>query len=450
MAKGWLFAALCVLGCDDVPRGPVIDPSTGMTVATCGMPAYTLLARSEVGKLLASDDSVSQWDQAQLDALVTLSKIKLKPVPRGARTIRYRYTTQARGQRVEATGMLAFPSGGAAVADPPTLLWLHGTTGWSDPCAPGLDSQQQGVVAIFASQGFVVVAPDYIGLSAIGAASTMNHPWLVGEPTAIAAWDALPAAGELLQKVGQGLSLSKRVVLAGASQGGHASLFTERLAPYYAPDYQIVAQAAVVPASSMVESLDYLVTDAGQTARSILPPFLVSYRDWYQSPANLSGVFTDSDPHRFASRADQIVYGGACVMDVEYGQAQSIGEVLTADFIGQATQLAPWRCYMEENSIATTSNAPKKTSTPILFTVGENDEIVPSARMQKDVAKLCALGYPVEHVSCAGAGHVNAAFWVLPQALDWIKDRVDGKPLDPTRTCKLNAPVCCSGNPACP
>jgi hypothetical protein len=59
----------------------------------------------------------------------------------------------------------------------------------------------------------------------------------------------------VLAEAGAGFGLSKKVVIAGASQGGHAAFFTERFGAYYAPEYEVAGQAPLVPASSVVEGL---------------------------------------------------------------------------------------------------------------------------------------------------------------------------------------------------
>lgn len=47
-----------------------------------------------------------------------------------------------------------------------------------------------------ASSGYVVVAPNYISLRAFGDPTGFLHPYLVGQPTAIASLDAVRAAAK--------------------------------------------------------------------------------------------------------------------------------------------------------------------------------------------------------------------------------------------------------------
>ncbi len=91
----------------------------------------------------------------------------------------------------------------------PVLVMMHGTTGVSDPCAPSrnLDDDESDnfglamVLSLIASNGYIVVAPDYIGLKASGTPSTEAHPYLVGEVAANGAWNSVRASDERLDSL---------------------------------------------------------------------------------------------------------------------------------------------------------------------------------------------------------------------------------------------------------
>lgn len=447
-----------LLGCgggdDEAPvkRGPVTDPGTGLTVAACQMPAYELIPSAELGKVVSHEPDGLSYTAAGLDALVKLAKVKADPSPHGAKLFLYRYTTQAKGKRVEATAMLAFPSGGAALPkDLPVVLWLHGTTGWSDECSPGANTNWQGMAAFIAGQGTIVVAPDYLGMNSHGDSSTVRHPYMIAEPTAIASWDALPAASELVDQLGGGLALGKRVVIAGASQGGHATLFTQRFGAYYAPQWEVVAQTAIVPASSVTAAIARGTgTSPGATMVGLTASMLVAARSWYGAPKSLTGVLTDVEPSRLASRADEIVFEGACGSSelAVPDPAQIYEPAFLEAARASVSALDPWGCYFAESSLATTSN-PAKQAVPTLFAVAEKDELIPAADNEPDVQTLCAQGYAVEHLSCKGEAHAAGALASMPNALAFIRDRWAGKPMDAAKSCKLDKPVCCAGSTTC-
>jgi len=75
------------------------------------------------------------------------------------------------------------------------------------------------------------------------------------------------------------LSLQRRTVIWGHSQGGHAALWAGTLAPAYAPDVNVVGVAALAPASD----LQALAEEVGHTLEGrVLGAYILSaYSDIY-------------------------------------------------------------------------------------------------------------------------------------------------------------------------
>src|SRR5258705_8140817 len=135
-----------------------------------------------------------------------------------------------------------------AQTDPPTgprpvVAWEHATTGLLQKCMPSLLStptkgvpwRNQIVMA-----GWVVVASDYSFAEKGG-----PHPYLIGEGEARATLDSIRAARQMSE-----LTLDKRMVVWGYSQGGHAALWTGVVGPRYAPDLEILGVVAIAPAAN--------------------------------------------------------------------------------------------------------------------------------------------------------------------------------------------------------
>ena len=72
------------------------------------------------------------------------------------------------------------------------------------------------------------------------------HHYLVGEDEGRAVLDAARAARAFAPK-----KVSKRVVIAGHSQGGHAALFAAALAPGWTPELRVRGTVAFAPASHL-------------------------------------------------------------------------------------------------------------------------------------------------------------------------------------------------------
>src|SRR3546814_20031504 len=100
----------------------------------------------------------------------------------------------------------------------------------SDVCSSDLDFFPYSAGMDAVRNGYVVVAPDYIGL-----ASPTMHPFLVGPDTANAVLDAVRAAREI-----PGAAAGSNFAVGGESPGGHAALWTGTAAPSYANRNSVV------------------------------------------------------------------------------------------------------------------------------------------------------------------------------------------------------------------
>lgn len=453
--------ALFTFACG-TPAQPPPPPWKSLPVARCGMTPYKLIDPATLGAVVHSDEIPEL--QSDVGSLRTALKAQGysgldSKILYGTRVFRFRYTTQDRGKKVEATATLGIPDGPNVPTTPmPVTVFLHGTTGFSDACAPSRSFDGQAAAALLASLGFIAVLPDYIGMNGEGAASTTTHGYLVGEQVAIGSWDAVRAGLALLKQLDLGgAKAGSKVVVWGGSQGGHAAMFTELWGPYYAPEFQVPAVVALV-APTTLKPLVRIAVDQWGPPTLAFASVLDTMRDWYAAPANLEGVLTDTAPYHFASTIDsQLLVKDSCD---DTGKAykpigdnpdeQTPATVFDASFIDkidhqQWDQLAPWSCYMNENSLATSSVKPLR-HTPTFMAYSQNDDLVVTAPMRTEFDHLCSLGYKLHYLECEGAGHSQGATWSLPEQLAWVQDRLAGKPL--TDMCQRHEPVCCSGSPA--
>src|SRR5438067_7052776 len=130
----------------------------------------------------------------------------------------------------------------------PVIAWEHATTGLLQKCMPSLLSMStKGIpwCSRIVMAGWVVVATDYSFAEKGG-----PHPYLIGEGEARAALDSVRAAQHMPE-----LTLDKRMVIWGYSQGGHAALWTGIVGPRYAPDLEILGVAAIAPPANIRNAL---------------------------------------------------------------------------------------------------------------------------------------------------------------------------------------------------
>ena len=126
------------------------------------------------------------------------------------------------------------------------ISWAHGTVGLADKCAPSKGGDQgsyggaEPLVQGWLEDGYAVVATDYEGLGTPGI-----HPYLQGDSEAHGVLDIVRASRALAP------SLSKRVVIAGHSQGGHAALFAAENAPGWSRDVNHLGTVAYAPPADL-------------------------------------------------------------------------------------------------------------------------------------------------------------------------------------------------------
>lgn len=418
--------------------------------ARCGQPEFAWLDDPSLGDVVSVEPAIgfraaSLADAAQREGFQTPREIVYDAA---VRTVTY--VTQDRGRLVEATALVAYPF---EPADGRTsfgaLLLLHGTSGFTDGCGVSGSDEYHILGALFASLGYIVVAPDYLGLKSGGAPTGFPHPYLVGQATALASLDAVRALGRLAPDQRGHLCVEPRFVAFGGSQGGHAALWVDRLAPYYAAELELLGVVATVPPSDLLghgeRSLSSVV-DA--TANSIA--FLSVAAPWYGCGDRLDEVFVpplDADiPAALA---------GSCDPEDDLPDYDELGDVFTTSLLeaaaaGTFRDLDPWGCLFAENGLTTTSVEripPTDPSYGVLFVVAERDRLVDPSIERAAFATLCAQGMRMEYLECAGAGHVDGTFWALPEIVDFADARFAGEPFEGPAVCELRAAERCRGTP---
>jgi len=358
------------------------------------------------------------------------------------------YTTQDRGETIEATAAVAYPEGYDPSEPVDAVLLLHGTTGFSDACAPSNELEGQALAALFASIGYVAVAPDYIGLKALGEASPEVHPYLVGQATAIASLDSVRALGKLAAEERGGLCITPRIHVFGGSQGGHAALWVDRMSDTYAPEIELLGTVATVPPMDLLAQVERGLTElVDATANSTA--MLGAASTWYGYGDRLDEVFVapfDEDvPAYLLSSCDE---------DAPELPELTLEEVfqpalLEAADAGTFGDLDPWGCVIAENGLTTTSverTRDDPASYGILLTFGAEDSLVHTPIEREAYRSLCEAGMPMEMVECTGAGHGTGTLWALPEILAFMEARAAGEAwVQPS--CEPPAAVICEGTP---
>ena len=133
-------------------------------------------------------------------------------------------TVGVNGEAANASGALLLPAGACAGTSFPLLAYARGTEmSKTRTMANPTDGEASLLAAMYAAQGYAVVATDYLGYAK---SSYSFHPYLHADSEASAVIDSIRAARKVAAE--QGATLSGKVMLAGYSQGGHASAAAHR------------------------------------------------------------------------------------------------------------------------------------------------------------------------------------------------------------------------------
>ena len=220
-------------------------------------------------------------------------------------------TVNAAGQPTRASGLVAFPAG--RTGNLSLVDYGHGTTAYKldVPSSFGLDANRDGLEGrwsseLFASAGFAVAEPDYLGMGA----GPGRPEYMVANAEVSASLDLLRAAKVIATRRRD--TLAPGVLVTGFSQGGAAAMAVGRGLQHHAlPGFRLRALAPVSgPYDLPGAQLPGIFT--GQVAAAIAP-YYVGYTltawnplyhlypapgDAFRQPyaASVEGLFDGSHP----------------------------------------------------------------------------------------------------------------------------------------------------------
>lgn len=413
----------------------------------CGLAPYDWLPATDMGQIVDWEE-VDEWAMTA-DAigalLAMLDQQAFSEVPYGVTGLRVRYVTQDRGAPVEATAMVALPD---VPGTYPLMISPHGTSGFTDACAPSAGTiEDVGFNLLFASLGYVVVAPDYLGMNGMGAPAGFVHPYMVPEATAVATLDAGRAMLRLQdQEALEVRGDPSRTILWGGSEGGYAVLWADRYGAGYAPEFHVVATAALVPPTDVTALALHGLTVPGSTSAAVAAAW-ATHHDWYRMEAPLSEILTDADPRYIATNLPVELMAG-CDDFPSVDGISTLEELyqpaaLQAGAAGDLSSLDPWACTLSISDLHATA-IPRGSDAPVLIQLSGADTLVIPEYTRDDLPVLCDQGYHIEHLECEGASHTDGAVNSIPYQAAWIQARLAGEALPAEADCVVNAPVDCA------
>jgi hypothetical protein len=295
---GALLLAACGGSGPGSAGGPVVPPGTVTPRGALLQDPPELASTATAPALLLELDSLAN---GQLLSLLGTPSCDV-----AVYHIRYA-TVGGANEATTASGALMVPygSGDQCHGPLPVLLYAHGTTPdrafniadlRGDPNAEGL-----AIAAVFASQGYIVVAPNYAGYDT----STLSyHPYLVADQQAKDMIDALTAARSALPTaLAPTTTDGGQLFITGYSQGGYVAMATHRA--MQAAGMTVTASAPMSGPYSLaafVDSIFYGRVGAGETRSAAL-----LFAGYHRSYGNVYGAATDVFEAQYAAGIESLL-----------------------------------------------------------------------------------------------------------------------------------------------
>ena len=379
-----------------------------------------------------------------------IKKEKIETSVKGAQAWKIAYiSSDVAGRKTISTGTMLAPVGPAPKEGRPILAWVHGTTGSAQNCGPsqiidptrplnqyfllngnswtdfGIPNGQE-----FIDQGYVVVATDYQGQGGGG-----KHQYAVAGTNGRDAINSARAASSM-KETGAG----KKTIIYGWSQGGGATIAAASLPEYQAQkgtaadDLQYLGFVALAPEDVAAMIPNVPTDDAsamkimnGFTAANVPNVFLFAHFMmglWGAQAAfpelNLTDVLTDEG----AKVADQLSRN-KCVHVMADSFSYAYGDQYKSLIKPQPSNSAKWLKAFVEGSVK-----PVKPVAPVVIYWGTKDTAVPPIMHEIYQKQMCALGANVGRNQLPGEQtHFTTPGVSAPMYLEWVKDRIAGKPL---------------------
>lgn len=239
----------------------------------------------------------SSVTQQTIDAAMTQSGVATLTGPASCDVDLHEITYQSLGVDGEAvvlSAAVSIPAGEGCEGPFPILAKGHGTRTLTTHSEANLNNALMDH-GFFASQGYIVVSPDYLGL---GKSDYSYHPYLHRDSQAQSMIDAIRGARNLikaLQGEGQDIPLSDKVMLMGYSQGGHTAMATQRaIEANHLDEFNLVATAPMAGPYLLEETfLEGASPQIANIASGTLVAYIIqSYQNVYGDLyGNLNEVF---------------------------------------------------------------------------------------------------------------------------------------------------------------
>jgi len=334
----------------------------------------------------------------------------LPSVKYGAKVYSVSYNTTLGTTKLVASGLVCIPDGGGTY---PMLSFQNGTnTIYAN--APSLNAGNYTVQLItgFASTGFVVVIPDYLGF---GSSMQVFHPYLQMESTVTPILDLFRAVKEMSAKTDLNFNYSTDTYLMGYSQGGLSTLQLHKaIETNYSNEFNLKAVGCGAGPYNLP-----MITNLVVSATTYPQPYYIAYiMKGFKSVNAFSNPYTDIFNEPYASRIDGLFNGINSGSAINDQLTTNMAQLFTSDFRANFNSSAKYKGMLDA---LTASSVPAwKIKTALILTHGQSDtDVSPlmSSQLYADFMKLDPT-LPVTYVPMPGLDHGGAS---APSLVNFVK-----------------------------
>jgi pimeloyl-ACP methyl ester carboxylesterase len=363
--------------------------------------------RAERGRVLSTIPLV-RLDSA--DVAVELGEVGLPDTARyDIETYRLEYCTiSTSGTPTTGSGLLVLPQG--KTGQLPVVLYEHSTAaGKTDTPSFLTETEARIIPFFFASDGYAVAAPDYLGLGT----SPGRHPYLHADTEASASLDMLQAAEAVSRH--QAARLSRRVFVTGFSQGGQAAMATGHALQQAHGTWQLAALAPMAGPYDLSGAESEALLDPARTnpqhASFYAAYIFTAWKDLYHLYTNPHQVFTA----QYAGIIEGLFDGthGIADIDAALPTPQELFRPETLALIANPT--GRYAAALRDNDVC--HWAPQ---VPTRLYAARGDQDVVYANAEQCRRQIMTRGGTAHVIDMGDVDHVGTAVTSLPLIRTWF------------------------------
>ena len=318
-------------------------------------------------------------------------------------------TPDVSGNIINASGLVCLPSAGTG--NRPVISYQHSTI-FQDSEAPSsfITSGEAALGAVFAGLGYIAVLPDYVGY---GDSTALLHPYVHAATLASATVNMNRAARTFLALPNINMARNGQLFLTGYSEGGYATLATQRLMQQsLALEFPVTASEPGAGPYDLTNTTRTILELVNQPQPGFAGFYFKAYDTIYNTPSQITRYFSTTyagvvNTHfdgGFSRSQVRDALGGAGVATTSL-----FNPTFLTSYLGTATGETALKAHIAENDIY--DWAPE-APTRLFHSV--DDDTVPYANTTKaketmdlrsapsvTVVNCITVGVPADHTNCA-------------------------------------------------